>query len=310
MARTRKPNRAAFTLIELMAVIAIIAVLIALLLPAVYKALGFGAQAVARHELSQLESGIQSFSSKFGVDYIPSKIKLCKYYSTYNLATQLDKDSVIFLLKCWPKMYKSDGTGNWSVSGINWHPNWTTITDTTTTSAAQATLEGHQCLVYFLGGVPIVGTPNAVTGFSTNPANPADTTSTIARTQPFFEFQNKRLGTVGTSIFLSYADPIGSPAQPYAYFSSFGNSNGYNRYGSSDNPSLISPDSGVAIVPYSLSGTSPTQYLKPDRFQIICAGADGAFGGGGAWSVTGAGTSTSGKDDLSNFTTSTIGKGE
>src|SRR5262249_1485200 len=48
----------------------------------------------------------------------------------------------------------------WDTTGIDWLPG----------QPGPVTLEGHQCLVFFLGGIPVNG---VCTGFSSNPANPA-----------------------------------------------------------------------------------------------------------------------------------------
>lgn len=321
MARTRTMRRAAFTLIELMVVITIIAVLVSLLVPAAYKALGFGAQTVARSEIAQLEAAVQSFQGKFGVSYMPSQIKLCKFYADYG-TTQLDVDSIAYLTKLFPRL--NTGSGAWSAgTGVNWTQDstWTTVTTHPASGTGPlAVLEGHQCLVFFLGGIQITsGGTLGCTGFSTNQLDPSST-GAFDRIPPFFEFTPKQLTQVASNassvssyskIFLSYLDPIGSPAKPYAYFSSYKTSNGYNRtaptytgYGTAfDNPTL-------GVKPYYLNGSSPTQYLKPDRFQIISAGADGLFGAGGAWTTSGSLSTGVAKDDLSNFASGQLGRGQ
>jgi hypothetical protein len=176
-------------------------------------------------------------------------------------------------------------------------------------------LEGDQCLVFFLGGIPIAYTPTSrgalsnlppqVQGFSTNPKNPADLLSTADRIGPFFEFQTDRLVSLQVSAGLlrspfnySYLDRYGTSdglgnlvsGVPLAYFSSYKQANGYNRYlllsGVSDCPSLISA-SGVGVYPYAETILpSGPKYLKPNDFQIISAGADLTFGSGSVPTVT------------------------
>jgi hypothetical protein len=322
-----------------MGVIVIIAVLMAILLPALNSAVKFANQAKTRSEIASLQAAVQSFQSKFGVDFIPSRIKLCKYYSSYVLTNQLDKDSVLYMTKVFPRLMYNSGQatapsayGPWAVdntgtaysgdTGVNWHPNWSTISDTSTSSAAQATLEGHQALVFFLGGIPSIGTPNSCTGFSTDPTNPANTSTSIDREAQFFEFTSSRLvqwpsngssiAGYNGSLFLSYTDSIGNPPtsvspsgpRPYAFFSFYGQPNGYLRYSS-----LGSDNGTLGLSAYSISGTSPTQYMNPNSFQIICAGYDGQFGPGGGWTPTG-GLTGIGADDLANFAAGPLKAGQ
>src|SRR5437899_12650828 len=94
----RRTSRAAFTLVELLVVIAIIIVLASLLLAAVFKALDLANEAATRTDGTQITAAIQSFQTKFGVNYIPSRLVLCKVKGNYYLPTgafksQLHQDS-------------------------------------------------------------------------------------------------------------------------------------------------------------------------------------------------------------------------
>src|SRR5262249_46262742 len=68
----------------------------------------------------------------------------------------------------------------------------------------------------------------------------------------------------------------------YAYFSSYKQMNGYNRYypafGNSDCASLF--PGGVWPYAEAGSGTTNPRYLNPNSYQIISAGADGVFAHG------------------------------
>lgn len=337
---TKTPNfqRWAFTLIEMLVVLVIIALLVGLLLAGLSRAIKYGNQVKAITELHELEAAIQNFQNKNDVNFIPSQIKLNAVQSTYG-TTQLDIDSLNYLQKLFPKMFSSTASpfqgGGTGYVKWTYNPAWSS-------SAMSVVLEGHQSLVFFLGGIQTSTTTNNITtygcaGFSTNSQDPSDNyTSTIKRTPPFFEFNNQRLiqypansnsGSSYLSMFLSYADPISnnttsttqaSGPQPYAYFSSYGNPGGYNRtntnytgYGTTyDNPTL-----GISGGAYSVSGSSPILYLNPNSFQILCSGFDGRFGPGGAWMTNGS-TSTPGPsgnfgfDDLSNFTPGPLGAGQ
>ncbi len=349
MTRRAVERRAGFTLIEMFVVLLIILLLMALLLPALNRGLTYARQTSTRTEIGQLDAAVQSFMSKMDVQWVPSQLKLCKWPTDYG-STQLDTDSKQFLLRLFPKltagsgqtspptapygMWATDASGNLYTgmgvtTGVNWtlDSSWTSVTTHPAMGSGPTdVLEGHQVLVFCLGGIQLVTGSGAnkmctCTGFSTNPLNPSDTTATIDRIPPFFEFTAKRLVAVpwvsGTSLFTndggsppralfaSYNDPIGQPptsgaAHPYLYFSSYKSVNGYARtatgYGSAgDNPTY-------GVTPYSISGTSPTQFVNPSTYQIICAGFDGQFGPGGAWASNGSLSTGVGADDMSNFT--------
>jgi hypothetical protein len=157
--------------------------------------------------------------------------------------------------------------------------------------AVEAILEGSQCLVFFLGGIPGSGT---VTGFSTNQSNPAQIGGD--RVPPFFEFKSNRLVPLsqwafntqgGNQLLLSdfYAYLDGYGKTPYAYFSSYKTMNGYNRYFSIVPPSPwviqgISDCQSLSVWPYAQALAPLAVYYNPQSFQIISAGKDLSFGPG------------------------------
>ncbi len=95
------------------------------------------------------------------------------------------------------------------------------------------------------------------------------------RIGPFYEFMTNRLVRLHGNAFYSYLDAFGQ--QPYAYFSSYGRRNGYNKYfthlGDSD-------CSRLGVWPYARSLAEKPDYINANSFQIISAGADGKFGRG------------------------------
>jgi prepilin-type N-terminal cleavage/methylation domain-containing protein len=270
-------RRAGFTLIELMVVMAIIALMLSLLMSGVQRVRIAAKRSTAHTEIRELGQGISMFKQKFSVDYVPSKIVL-REDGAYVLngpdpvQNKLELDSVNWLKAAWPHL----------TFPIDWNQNNTT--DTT-----PVILEGDQCLVFFLGGINENG---QLTGFSTNKRNPMDP-NTGQRIGPFIQFQVDRLvarpGTSGGNAgFRSYIDPW--KAQPYLYFTSYGKQKGYST-----------TETTLGVNPYIDPATLKGKLI--DGFQIICAGDDKTFGSGGAnLPATGPG-----EDDIANFSQGTLG---
>src|SRR5262245_34188839 len=116
--------RPAFTLIELMVTIAIVLVLVSLIAAVAWRALAKGDELRLRNEITQLSLMVQTFQSHFGVDYVPSRIKLAERKNTTNYPTLgspgIDTDSVQFLLRLFPRMQTQwETTG--ATGGIDWN---------------------------------------------------------------------------------------------------------------------------------------------------------------------------------------------
>lgn len=252
-----------------------------------------GPEFSVRREIGNLESGVANFRTSFDVTFIPSRIQLSEtcHYPLRDQPGTLDYDSVHYLEKLWPKIDVRAGTA------IDWNGDGQAKGDWI--------LEGDECLVFFLGGIPAkAGRGAACMGFSTDPRNPA--TRGGKRAGPFFEFPSSRLKDLHGRGFFSYLDHYG-PGKPYAYFSSYGVTNGYNRYGSTDCPSL-------GVWPYARALQPKPQYINARGFQIISAGKDGVFGPGTdnpehVWLPDSPqGVPAEGKDDQANFSRSFLGK--
>src|SRR5262249_52894348 len=122
----------------------------------------------------------------------------------------------------------------WNTTGIDWLPG----------QPGPVKLEGHQCLVFFLGGIPVNG---VCTGFSSNHLNPALPRSPgEKRRGPFYKFEPNRLKPMANGC-LAYVDGFG---QPYAYFAA-SSSNNYD----------VTDCASLGLSPYRLSAT---EFVYPD----------------------------------------------
>jgi general secretion pathway protein G len=300
-------------MVELLIVFAIIAVLVGMIVAAYSQIHIKAIQTQTRVEISQLDDAVANFKARFKV-YPPSMLFLSNRRQDYNpqgdVMDTLRSRSLAWIMQIWPDLDWNSGI-DWS-GGIN-------------TSYGPTVLQGDQCLVFFLGGIP--GPDGAVTGFSTNKRNPTQTGGD--RVGPFFTFETSRLFTKRGGVpFYSYQDPWVT-GTPYVYFSSGRGRNGYNDgdaiyfYNGMEFLMIITPQGGcvnvgsmaptdhnasgiISVAPYYWSTTNVT-YSNPDTFQIISAGQDGQFGVGGRWNpVTGAQDSF-GRDDQSNFSDRPLG---
>jgi len=309
MKRNPESRRGGFTLIELVVVVAIIAILTGMLLAGVMRAKQAGIRTQIRDEVSQMTAALAQFKADMkkagsGNVNVPSYL-LIKEDGSYNLANKLELDSFNFFKGCFPKCDLRGPFVSGKYIGLDWSG--------TGKRNGVYYLEGWQCLVFCLGGVPFIdpstGTVTGMKGFSTNPIDPTDWTNPTNPSQPrptlgpFYTFEPKRLNTTvstkfimqpniafSNQIFPGYNDPYGTP---YAFFSSYSSKNGYNRYGTTDCASLVGtdPKSGQQVpAPYpyyqSVSATNVVTYHNPDTVQIISAGKDMLFGPGGLWPAT------------------------
>jgi hypothetical protein len=277
----------------------VIAVFVILVVNAAWKyAMLPGAPSPQRRtafEIRQLSLAVECFRAKFGM-YPPSRIKLCERLEDYDRQSAFDEESIGFIHRIWPRI-------SWA-TGLDWNGNGRIDS---LKGGGAVILEGDQCLVFFLGGIPSNGAIPACLGFSTNPTDP--TSPLNSQSGLLFEFESSRLVALHRNRFYSYLDPYRN--QPFAYFSSYGIRNGYNRYWSqfrnSDCPML-------GVWPYAASLGPPVEYLNPNSVQIVSAGTDRQFGAGAvlpvgqAWTpATAHQIDRAGSDDLSNFCDGVLG---
>jgi prepilin-type N-terminal cleavage/methylation domain-containing protein len=294
------PRRPGFTLIELLVVLGIILILATLLMSAITATLAKGPEAQTRHEISQLVNAVESCKASLnrsdgGLPFLPSRIKLdesCTYAARGTPGTD-DWFAVYFLQKAFGKTINL--TPMPGGPGIDW--NGDGIPDSNPANAV--TLEGHQALVFWLGGIPTAaGTTPGCQGFKSDPRNPGSLGSGTWR-PTYYTFPSNRLQRAANG-YLFYVDAFANdPRMPFAYFSSYQGGNDYSKYAAnsgwtSDCPSLAAY--GLTAGPYQAAAG---KFINPKGYQIISAGKDGVFGPGGAWNGYGGGQP--GSDDMANF---------
>ncbi len=330
-----KAPRPGFTMVELLVVIVILALLMALLLPAIQGAIKTARNAAVSAEINQLAQALADFKNRYG-DYPPSRMLLCedgfwRAPGTSPASSTSDTDitnaalvqrSISFMRKFWPRVaVTATGPAIYTTAGGNWLD-----FNGNGTLDLPYILEGHECLVFFLGGIPTTG---GVSGFAKNPSNPfLSSTAALGanRQPPLFEFDAGRLMLDPTA----QSNPNRQLAQIpgyydsfktnrfYAYFSAYGG-NAYDpndvNFDQAGDTQTESDGNGVSPLtlsflvtfpvgtgtgniavstppnPYTSTVTNPASgsvtFQKPQTFQIISAGADGAYGVGGQFVPSG-----------------------
>ncbi len=345
---SRTNMRSAFTMIELMVVLLIIAILASLLFSAVMRIMGGVPQVQTATEITQLSLGLQAFMRDYNLtepppSYLVLYENLALYQGPNPIPNALQvQQSYAFLTKAFGRNLGSASNGiiDWNGDGIPGNgPNGPTT---------PWILEGEQCLVFYLGGIPTAPWLSgfAPQGFSTNNMNPAFNPPGIPqqRKGPYYQFQTNRLVSMQSinPLATSPQNPQGlSPLHPvyldawqvknrpyggnphgngwpYAFFSSRGLNNGYTI---TDCANLLDPTDQTPVPQtdplfnrcqfYNMNNPLPyssNQYLNSNMYQILSAGKDGVFGLGTM--STAGGEKPGGDDDQSNFSSTTLGKGQ
>jgi len=304
----RRAGRRGFTLIELLVVIAIIAVLMGLLMAGVMAVLQAKDRTQNKYDMDKLDESmrvaLQDYSQESS---LPGYLVLYNNTDVYrkpsayltNAADVKDAErSRDALRKMFKNRFITDGPGTNQTppAGVPWDG----TTGTATTN--KVVLEGHQCLVFYLGGYcdSSSGTP-IMRGFSKNPKNPLDFTTKEVY-GPYYNFESNRLVALNgaTKQYPAYADRYGTP---YAYFGTTGGRNGYvgPAAGTGACPSLV--NTADAGYPDAAAG----RFMKPDSYQISSAGRDKTFGAPNKWNPSTGSTDGNARDDVGNFSSVPLG---
>jgi len=256
-------SRSGFTLLELLMVIAIIAMLMGLLVAAIQGARIKARVAQVGSEISQLDSAIAKFNSTYNVDP-PSSLLIPAVGDPW---AAIDRSRVRGI---WPQFdfASNGGLGN----------------------ATAQHLSGAECLVFFLGGVPDTSSGTvAMIGFSKSPTTPWSGAG-ANREGPYFDFDSGRLTfDEDGDLFPTYLDPLPGQQSPYVYYSSQGKSYTIENNASAVDAFDVFTDSSknplrIYLKTQSVSPTTRNVPHRAESFQIISPGLDGIYGEGGLYS--------------------------
>ncbi len=280
---TLSPGRRGFTLVELLVTIFVIALLIALLLPAVNSVRVRVRITQLQAEVNRLATAVTSFKSNYGSEP-PSFIVLCE-----NPADWVDTDPAVaaerarsraLIRQLWPQ-FDFTIPRNFNLD-VNNPGSPTAPLDNDTTDIYQ--VEPGECLVLFLGGLPVrdysSGTVQwSLRGFTKNPQNPFSLANNANRESPAYDFDASRFVDLDNDGFPEFVDSWPSQRNPILYFSSY-DGNGYRA--------AEYPGGNFPASPYLQGGNENAQPFNPKSFQIISPGGDGSYGPGGPYQPGGA----------------------
>jgi len=281
-------RRRGFTLIEMLVVMAIIAVLMGLLMSGVMSVLAAKDRRANQFDIGKLSQDMNVALQKYGgKKTMPGKLVLYNNTDVYRnpsayLKTASDIQDANRTKEALRAMFGSRLITN--AQAVNW--------DGSGNAGAVTTLEGSQCLVFYLGGIADSSSGlTKMTGFSSNPIDPLAAGGTD-RIGPFYDFESRRL-TAGR--YPSYLDRYGTP---YAYFGGTGGANSYVCY---------CPSLGVTgYYEVADKNGNPVRWTNPDSFQIVSAGKDKKFAAGGLWNPKTGSTDLNARDDVSNFSSTAL----
>lgn len=289
--KTCQVRRAAFTLVEMLVVIGIIAALAALLLPAVMRAMTSARNTAIAIEVNQLASAIEAYKQDKG-DYPPN----------FRDRTVVERH----IRKCYPKIDPTYAQAFLTAvfpSGVN--------------TLVQPVIDEGESLVFWLSMTDSDPRYPFMTYLHPSSYNPSMATLT-ANPKKYYDFDQVRLVNTGTDRMPAYRAKF-SKDSFYIYIDgrSYLATSRIPSYGGDTYASYAYADSNLdGVRPYwsdtpNPSATSPItrdryKPVNPTTFQIICAGQDGEFGFSTADAdvklfPSGANYNPGDKDNITNF---------
>ena len=304
-------GRAAFSLVELMVVIGIIALLAGLLLPAITNSQTSAEQLETQTELSRFDNALIAFQREYG-QYPPSFFVINENPQKWYLSTSLTDeekirrdDSLRTIRALFGQQFDVSAIDPVDINGDG------SVPSDVMTDGDTIYLNGAESLVFFLGGMMVDGPSGSRVpiGFSRDGTFPFSLTTTSNRTQPF-EFDGSRFVDLDGDGMLEYLDAFTNQQTPYQYFSAYGGS-GYRPagfdglinereaspaaddivddetivIGTGSDTQLIGPRFAYHKLDSGGTGASidMDQPWNPDTYQILSPGQDGLYGLGGSF---------------------------
>jgi prepilin-type N-terminal cleavage/methylation domain-containing protein len=319
-AKQSTSNHTGFTLVEVLVAISIIAILVALILPAIGGARVTVQNTAVRVELTSLEKALSDFRTQFGEEP-PSRVLL--FETGAGWTTPISADITPFN---GPVIPAADAERLRAITLGKLAKFWRQfdfaadrdINNDGTVQAANTPLllTGAECLTFFLGGMAVRDAVDpsrvAMTGFAANAANPfyAGTGSpvtltsrdTSTRTGPFHEFDVIRLIDIDGDGMREYCDDLPDPSTPILYLKA---KNG--RYSAAD---MVVFGDGVRDLTgiYTQGAGGPN--WKEQSFQLISPGFDREYGSGGGYTAEDGLVNKANRlnevDNITNFADSTL----
>ena len=307
-----KPNRHAFTLVELLVVIAVIGVLVGLAIPAIARARRTAIASAMKAEVTNIENGINSYNTKYG-DYPPDMMSWPIVRRHYlKIFPDIAQSELNLLFRLGDTLPDNDANQMSAISALTWNG---------------AVLDRAEAVVWNLGGFssdpqyPFTGSggPLLIVDPAVSRENPLNVEYNPSRVAPIVEFEASRLSLVakdpsvvgsrylsldddllGNDVFPTYVLREGQ--SPIVYFDSRtyrfnagDESNGsylFNAYArtTSDTPSgfdairpvvSINPGKNAPSGTYDTAASALTAWLfeNPRTFQVLAPGLDGLYGG-------------------------------
>lgn len=296
MTRRAAPTRAGFTLVEVLVVMAIIAILVGILFVALGPSLGVGTRGDTSSRMQAIENAVGTFKSERSVPYIPAG------------TVDVNPASATFQRVTGPFRLRNSYTSTTNPNDQSFEAQYITrvfgrvnLADLGGGANFTGDLDANQTLLFFLNGIQEVDARGdiAFRGFRKGQQPFAAYQSGENRLGPYLDINKKHVET--TAAFARLVDGWGVP---FAYFVAY---NG--KPAAVTNPLSNSAYFGWNPAPIwnGLNGPyfTNTSYVNPNGFQLISAGPDKRFSPGGNWSTYQLGSS----DDRANFATDAIGAG-